>query len=98
MKPSGRLSQKHQRQVVRSAIAPPMNGPTIAATPKTADITPKYVARRSSGITMVVTIMEPEKIPAAPSPATARPEIKAAEFELTAQMREPSSKMLMAAR
>lgn len=35
-------------------------------------------------------------MPAAPSPAIALPQIKAAEFGATAQMREPSSKIPIA--
>jgi hypothetical protein len=37
--------------------------------------------------------MAPEKIPAAPTPATARPIMSAVEFGATPQINEPTSKM-----
>jgi hypothetical protein len=40
----------------------------------------------------------PEKIPAAPIPATARPMMRAVEFGATPQIREPISKMKRAMR
>jgi hypothetical protein len=42
--------------------------------------------------------MAPEKMPAAPIPATARPMMRAVEFGATPQMSEPISKMKSAMR
>jgi len=43
-------------------------------------------------------VMEPEKRPAVPMPATARPTMKAVDVGATAVMRLPSSKIKMAPR
>jgi hypothetical protein len=79
-----------------SASAPPTNGPAIAATPKTADMSPKYAGRRDSGITLVVMRTPPEKIPDAPRPAIARPKINAVELGAVVQIRDPISNSAIA--
>jgi hypothetical protein len=61
-------------------------------------MSPMYVGRLRSGTVTEMIKMAPEKIPAAPTPATARPMMRAVEFGATPQMSEPSSKMKSAMR
>jgi hypothetical protein len=57
-----------------------------------------YVGLCLNGTVTEMIKMAPEKIPAAPTPATARPMIRAVELGATPQMREPISKMNRAMR
>lgn len=96
--PSGKLIPKHHLHVDFSVRAPPINGPAIAATPKMADIMPRYAGLRDSGITLVVMRTPPENIPEAPRPAIARPTIRAVELGAVVQTNEPTSNIPMAQR
>lgn len=61
-------------------------------------MTPMYVGRWRSGTVTEIIRMAPEKIPAAPTPAIARPMIKAVEFGAMPQIKLPSSKIARAMR
>ena len=58
---------------------------------------PKKIGRRFSSMTLAETVMAATMMAAPPTPATARPAMKVVKFCETAAMREPSSKMEMAA-
>jgi hypothetical protein len=94
--PMGRFIPKHHLQVAFSVNAPPMNGPAIAATPNTADIIPRCIGLRSSGIILLTIRSPPEKMPEAPKPAIARPRIKASEFGAVVQISDPVSNRMIA--
>jgi len=87
---------KHHLQVAFSVKAPPIKGPAIAATPKTADMTPRYAGLRSSGIILLTIRSPPEKIPEAPKPAIARPRIRAVELGAVVHTSEPISNRTIA--
>lgn len=57
-----------------------------------------YVGRWRSGTVTEIIKIAPEKIPAAPTPAIARPMIKVVEFGATPQIKLPSSKIANAIR
>jgi len=57
-----------------------------------------YVGRCLRGTVFETIRMAPEKMPADPRPATARPMMRAVEFGAAPQTAEPISKMAMAAR
>jgi hypothetical protein len=59
---------------------------------------PMYVGRCLRGTVTEMIKIAPEKIPAAPTPATARPMMSAVEFGATPQINEPISKMNRAIR
>jgi hypothetical protein len=52
---------------------------------------PVYIGRFVSGTVFATIMRAPEKIPALPSPAMARPTIRAVEFGATPQIKDPSS-------
>ena len=58
-------------------------------------IKPLYMGRFSSGTLYAKMMRAPEKIPAEPTPAMARPTMSAVLVGATPQMRLPSSKMMM---
>ncbi|TGO81203.1 hypothetical protein BPOR_1278g00020 [Botrytis porri] len=72
----GVCTRKPHKTTVAAPKAAPRNGQMIAANPNAAHMIPKYAARWASGITLVVINTLPEKTPAAPSPAIARPTIR----------------------
>lgn len=61
-------------------------------------IRPIYVGRDRSGTVTEMIKIAPEKIPAAPIPATARPMIRVVELGATPQINEPTSKINRAMR
>jgi hypothetical protein len=61
-------------------------------------MSPIYVGRCLNGTVIEMIKMAPEKIPAAPTPATARPMMSAVELGATPQIKEPISKMNRAIR
>lgn len=79
-------------QVIPSVNPPPIKGPVTEAIPNTEPKIPWNAGRFRKGIIGIVMIMTPEKTPAPPRPAIARPTIKAMEFGATPQIRDPSSK------
>ena len=88
----------YHRHETESVKAPPMSGPITAATPYEAPITPVNAALFCGAEEKAIIVYEPDPRPAAPTPATARPTMRAGEFGETAQIRLPSSKMKMATR
>ena len=93
--PRGRLIQKHHRQVTSLVKTPPSSGPTTEEIPKTAPKAPCTAGRFRSGKVLRRIVTAPLTIPELPSPATARPIMKATEFGAAAQMMDPISKMPM---
>jgi hypothetical protein len=73
--------------------APPITGPTTEEIKNTAPMKLWYKGLLRSGMICTVNTILPEKIPAEPRPAKARPTMKVEEFCETPQMRDPSSKM-----
>jgi len=71
---------------------PPTTGPSTEEIPKAIpniDVKVGILRRGTSGIMI---IMPPEKIPAEPRPAIARPKMKLAEFGAAPHRAEPTSK------
>lgn len=62
--------------------------------PNIEERTAMYIGRFLSGTAYPTMVKPPEKIPAAPRPATARPTIKAGEFGADPQIVEPTTKRL----
>ena len=81
-----------------SVNTPPSRGPATLAIPYIAPMKPVYIGRFTRGTLYATMISAPEKIPALPTPATARPMIRAIEFGATPQIREPNSKIPIAMR
>ncbi len=79
------------RHVALSVNAPPINGPATLAIPYIAPTNPMNAGRRFRGTVCATIRMAPEKTPAAPTPATALPMIRALELGATPQTRDPSS-------
>lgn len=73
--------------------APPNNGPTTLAIPQTAPIMPVKAGRLANGIDLPTMIRAPEKMPAPPIPAIARPTIRTTELGLAPQIADPISKI-----
>ena len=63
----------HHRQVVPEMMPPPMSGPAMKATPFTAPTIPLNGAIFDLGTELDKIVRTPDKMPPAPSPATARP-------------------------
>ena len=93
--PIGRLIRKHQRQDPFDVKAPPSNGPTTDDTPKIAPMHPIYIGRVRLGMLVTISCIEPEKTPAHPTPAIARPTTTVVELSAPPQMADPASKMAM---
>lgn len=75
-----------------SARAPPRSGPT---TDEMANVRPNievYMGLLRSGTSGSMIMAEPEKMPAAPRPAMARPMMKTTELGAAPQTAEPISK------
>ncbi len=73
--PKGRLTKNAQRQLVLSAIQPPVAGPTTDATPNTAPVSPCHLPRSRGAIRSPITAIASGIKPPAPSPWIARPAI-----------------------
>lgn len=80
------------RQVTLVVKTPPSKGPATEAMPNTAPIMPMYIGRLFSGAAYIMRIMAPLNKPPAPSPATARPQMKPTELGAAPQTAEPISK------
>ena len=93
--PTGRLIQKHHRQVRLSVKTPPSKGPITDAIPKVAPMTPVNAGRRAGGAEKAMIVYVPEAMPAPPAPATARPTMSVVELLATAHIKLPSSKIKM---
>jgi len=98
MPPIGKLMKKHHLQVALSVKTPPSNGPATEAMPYMAPMNPVYIGRLTSGTEYATIMSAPENIPALPTPAMARPTMRAIELGAIPQMRLPNSKMPMAMR
>lgn len=88
----------HHRQDTFVVKTPPIRGPATEATPKIAPRNPVHIGRFCSGTLCMIITIAPEETPADPSPAMARPRMKAVEFGAAPQITEPSSKRPMTAR
>lgn len=73
--------------------APPIKGPNTDEIPNTMPNMLWNIGRLGRGIMGIIIIIAPEKMPALPKPATARPKIKTGEVGAAPQMAEPTSKM-----
>ena len=73
-------------------------GPATEAIPYIAPITPIYAGLPCRGTVCPTIKMAPEKRPAEPIPAIARPRIRPVELGVMPQTNEPSSKMKSAPR
>lgn len=76
----------------------PSNGPTTEAIPYMPPMSPVNVGRLTKGTDVAMIKYAPEKIPADPRPAMARPTMRATLFGATPQMRDPTSKIATAIR
>ncbi|KAL8876087.1 MAG: hypothetical protein Q9198_005654, partial [Flavoplaca austrocitrina] len=65
--------QKIHRHVVADMMPPPINGPQMNARPVKAPSTPLTGASLERGTEFDRMVRTPDKIPPAPTPATARP-------------------------
>lgn len=74
--------------------APPIKGPNTDEIPNTIPNMLWNIGRLGRGIIGIMIIMAPEKMPALPKPATARPKIKTGEVGAAPHMAEPTSKMM----
>ena len=72
-----------------------MTGPSTDDIPKAIPKMDVKIGRLRKGTSGSIIIIPPEKIPADPSPAMARPMMKAVELGAAPQMAEPASKMTM---
>ena len=70
--------------------APPASGPATEAIALTPPTEAKNMGRCFSGTIYAMTVNAPEKIPAPPDPAIARPTISATEVGATPQINEPT--------
>jgi len=75
-----------------------MRGPATEAIPYIAPTIPTKIGRRTRGTVREMIITPPLKTPADPSPAIARPTIKAFDVGATPQISDPSSKSAIAER
>lgn len=81
-----------------SVNAPPNNGPMTDEIPQSPPKIPNMTGRFRRGIVKARITIAPEKMPAVPNPATARPTIKAVDVGATAVIRLPSSNNATAAK
>lgn len=81
-----------------SVNTPPSSGPATDAIPYIAPKNPVNIGRFRRGTEYAMIIKAPEKIPADPIPAMARPMINAVEFGAAPQMALPTSKIKIAVR
>lgn len=70
----------HHRHVTLVVKAPPIKGPTTLARPYVAPMSPLYFGRLAGDTKTAIIVYEPAKRPAAPTPHTARPIIRATEL------------------
>ena len=75
-----------------SVKIPPMRGPTTDETPKAIPKSDVKIGRLRRGTSGMMTIIPPEKIPADPIPAMARPIMKVVEVGAAPHMADPASK------
>lgn len=73
--------------------APPIKGPNTDEIPNTIPNMLWNIGRLARGIMGIIIIMAPEKMPALPKPATARPKMKTGEVGAAPHMAEPTSKI-----
>ena len=75
--------------------APPIKGPITDEIPKIAPRRPWYMGRLCSGTMGIMMTITPEKTPADPEPAIARPRINAVDVGAAPHSAEPASKSAM---
>jgi hypothetical protein len=73
--------------------APPIKGPSTEEIPNTIPNMLWNIGRLARGIIGIMIIMAPEKMPALPKPAMARPKIKTGEVGAAPHIAEPASKI-----
>ena len=83
--------QKHHLQLAWSVRAPPRIGPKHVAKPKTLTTMPKYRGLLVRGTVSPIIPNAPWKMPAAPTPAIARPTMNAGELGAAALRMEPAA-------
>lgn len=88
----------HHLQLACCVNAPPRRGPVTEATCMNPSRTPVYAGRIEGSIVLAMMVKPPEKMPAAPEPAIARPAMSALLDGAVAHMSEPSSKTKRQAR
>jgi hypothetical protein len=81
----------HVRVLVK---APPIKGPNTDEMPNTIPNMLWNIGRLARGIIGIMIIMAPEKMPALPKPAMARPKIKTGEVGAAPHIAEPTSKII----
>jgi hypothetical protein len=87
-----------EKQGMKETQRETYSGPATLAIPNIAPTRLVYMGRFSSGTLWQMIKIEPENKPAAPRPATARPQMRPTELGVMAQTREPSSNMERAIR
>lgn len=93
--PSERGTRRTHTFVVKT---PPTIGPRMDERPKTAPNKPKYIGRFRSGTVLLMITTAPVKVPAAPIPVMARPNMKARDDGAAAQTTLPTSKITTSTR
>ena len=83
--------QKHHLQLTSVVKAPPTIGPKHVAIPNALTIIPRYRGLLLKGATNPIITRAPWKIPAEPTPATARPRMNVGEFGAAAQSTDPTT-------
>ena len=83
--------QKHHLQLISVVKAPPIIGPKHVAIPNALTIIPRYRGLLLKGATNPIITRAPWKIPAEPTPATARPRMNVGEFGAAAQSTDPTT-------
>jgi hypothetical protein len=81
-----------------SVKMPPMIGPSTDDTPNTMPNIEVYTGRLRMGMRGSKIITPPQKMPAAPMPAIARPIMKAVELGAAPQRADPTSKVIIEVR
>src|SRR5277367_2250710 len=76
-----------------SVKVPPMIGPSTDETPKAIPKMEVKIGRLRRGMSGIMIIMPPEKMPADPRPAMARPIMKAVELGAVPQRADPASRI-----
>ena len=74
--PTGRFTQKHQRQVTSLVKTPPSRGPMVVAIINTPIHRPISSGRTLGSAVKLIISTEPPRVPAQPQPCRARPMIR----------------------
>ena len=90
---NGTPRKKHQRQPSQevSTSAPPISGPAMVPTPKTAPKMPEYRPSSRGGIIAAITIKARAVMPPAPTPCTIRLKMSTSTFGVKPAISEPAT-------